>query len=46
MFNFFNKDYAKSKSIAYDVNELIKNYESNAKSKNISVEKINFIKSL
>ncbi|MGR8980646.1 MAG: SulP family inorganic anion transporter [Gammaproteobacteria bacterium] len=35
-------DYSKSKSIAYDVAEIIKNYESNAKTKNISVEKINF----
>ena len=36
-------DCTKSKSIAYDVVELIKNYESNAKTKNITVEKINFI---
>ena len=36
-------DCSKSKSIAYDVIELIKNYESNAKNKNITVEKINFI---
>ena len=36
-------DCSKSKSIAYDVVELIKNYESNAKTKNITVEKINFI---
>lgn len=36
-------DCSKSKSIAYDVVELIKDYESNAKSKNITVEKINFI---
>jgi SulP family sulfate permease len=36
-------DCSKSKSIAYDVLELIKNYESNAKNKNITVEKINFI---
>jgi len=36
-------DCAKSKSIAYDVVELIKNFESNAKTKNITVEKIKFI---
>ncbi|MFN0213910.1 MAG: SulP family inorganic anion transporter [Saprospiraceae bacterium] len=36
-------DCTNSKSIDYDVVELIKNYESNAKSKNIIVEKINFI---
>ena len=36
-------DCSKSKSIAYDVLELIKDYESNAKTKNITVEKINFI---
>jgi SulP family sulfate permease len=36
-------DCSKSKSIAHDIIELIKDYESNAKSKNISVEKINFI---
>ena len=36
-------DYSKSKSIAYDVVELIKEYKSNAKTKNITVEKINFI---
>lgn len=35
-------DYSKSKSIDYDVMELIINYESNAKTKNITVEKINF----
>ena len=35
-------DCTKSKSIAFDVLELIKNYEINAKTKNISVEKINF----
>jgi MFS superfamily sulfate permease-like transporter len=35
-------DCSKSKSIAYDVIELIKNYEINAKTKNITVEKINF----
>lgn len=36
-------DCSKSKSIAFDVVELIKDYESNAKTKNITVEKINFI---
>ncbi len=36
-------DCSKSKAIAHDVLELIKNYETNAKTKNISVEKINFI---
>lgn len=36
-------DCSKSKSISYDVIELIINYESNAKTKNITVEKINFI---
>lgn len=36
-------DCTNSKSIAYDVLELIKNFETNAKTKNISVEKINFI---
>ena len=36
-------DCSNSKSIAYDVIELIKNYEINAKTKNITVEKINFI---
>ena len=36
-------DCSKSKSIAYDVLELIKDYETNAKTKNITVEKINFI---
>ena len=35
-------DCSKSKSIAYDVAELLKDYESNAKNKNITVEKINF----
>lgn len=38
-------DCSKSKSIAYDVVELIKDYESNAKTKNIIVEKINFLES-
>ena len=36
-------DCTNSKSIDYDVIELIKNYESNAKTRNIVVEKINFI---
>lgn len=36
-------DCSKSKSIDYDVMELIINYESNAKTKNITVEKINCI---
>lgn len=36
-------DCSKSKSIAHDVIELIKNYEINAKTKNIIVEKVNFI---
>jgi len=36
-------DCSKSKSIAYDVIELIKDYQNNAKTKNITVEKINFI---
>jgi len=36
-------DCTKSVSINYDVIELIMNYESNAKTKNITVEKINFI---
>jgi MFS superfamily sulfate permease-like transporter len=36
-------DCSKSKSIAYDVLELIKEYQINAKTKNITVEKINFI---
>ena len=36
-------DCSKSKSIAYDVVELIKDYQINAKTKNITVEKINFI---
>lgn len=35
-------DCTNSKSIAYDVLELIKDYETNAKTKNITVEKINF----
>jgi SulP family sulfate permease len=36
-------DCTRSKSIAHDVVELIHDYESNAKTKNITVEKINFI---
>ncbi len=36
-------DFSKSKSVAHDVLELIKDYEINAKTKNISVEKIKFI---
>ncbi len=36
-------DCSKSKSIAYDVVELIKDYQINAENKNITVEKINFI---
>ncbi len=36
-------DCTKSKSIAYDVAELIRDYRSNAKAKNITVETINFI---
>ena len=36
-------DCAKSKSIAYDVVEIIQNYKSHAKLKNISVETIDFI---
>lgn len=35
-------DCTNSKSIAYDVVELIRNYESNAKTKNITLEMINF----
>jgi MFS superfamily sulfate permease-like transporter len=35
-------DCTNSKSIAYDVIELIRNFESNALSKNIEIEKINF----
>ena len=35
-------DCSKSVSIAYDVVELIKDYSSNAKTRNILVEKINF----
>jgi len=36
-------DFSNSKSVAHDVLELIKNYEINAKTKNITVEKIKFI---
>ncbi len=36
-------DCSKSKSIAYDVVELIQDFQSNAKTRNITVEKINFI---
>ncbi len=36
-------DCSKSKSIAFDVVELIKDYQSKAKMKNITVDKINFI---
>ena len=39
-------DYSNSKSIAYDVVELLKEYEVNAKTKNITVEKIKFIEPL
>jgi SulP family sulfate permease len=39
-------DCSKSKSIAYDVLELIKDYEVNAATKNIRVEKINFTESV
>ena len=35
-------DCTNSKSIAYDVIELIKDYETKAKTKNITVAKINF----
>lgn len=36
-------DFTRSKSVAYDVLELIKDYEINAKTKNITVEKKNFL---
>ena len=36
-------DCTHSKSIAYDVVEIIQNYKLNAKSKNITVETIDFI---
>ena len=39
-------DYSNSKSIAYDVLEIIDDYESNAKTKHISVEKIHFSNSI
>ena len=39
-------DCSKSVSIAYDVVELIKDYSSNAKTRNILVEKINFNESI
>ena len=39
-------DYSNSKSIAYDVVELLKEYEVNAKTKNITVEKIKFTEPL
>ena len=38
-------DFSKSKSVAHDVLELINNYQINAKTKNITVTKINFIES-
>ena len=38
-------DCTNSKAIAFDVIELIKNFEINAKTKNIQMEKINFIES-
>ena len=39
-------DFSQSKSVANDVIELIKNYEINARTKNVTVEKINFIEPL
>jgi len=36
-------DFSNSKSVAYDVLELIRDYEINAKTRNIIVEKIKFI---
>lgn len=36
-------DFSNSKSVAYDVLELIRDYEINAKTRNITVEKIKFI---
>ena len=36
-------DFSNSKSVAYDVLELIRDYEVNAKTRNITVEKIKFI---
>jgi SulP family sulfate permease len=38
-------DCSKSKTIAYDVVELIKDYEVNAKTKNITVEEVKFMES-
>jgi SulP family sulfate permease len=35
-------DFSKSKSVAYDVLEIIKDYEIHAKNSNITVEKINY----
>jgi len=36
-------DFSKSKSVAYDVLEIVKDFEINAKTKNIIVEKIKFM---
>ena len=36
-------DFSKSKAVAHDVLELIRDYEINAKTKNVAVEKINYI---
>jgi MFS superfamily sulfate permease-like transporter len=36
-------DFTKSISVSYDVIEVIRNFEENAKTKDIKVEKINFI---
>jgi SulP family sulfate permease len=36
-------DFSKCKSVAYDVVELVKNYQQGAISKNIEVEKISFL---
>ncbi|MEJ7626209.1 MAG: SulP family inorganic anion transporter [Ferruginibacter sp.] len=36
-------DFSNSKSVAYDVLELLRDYEVNAKTKNITVEKLKFI---
>ncbi len=36
-------DFSKSKAVAYDVLEIIKDFEINAKTKNIAVEKIQFL---
>jgi hypothetical protein len=43
MLGYLDIDCSRSRLIASDVAEIIKNYESSAKTKNISVEKINFI---